>query len=147
MVDRISLWHLIWIGILSQQPTYCIPNLPVCRKGLSNSELCLKILSATVKEIDVEVPDQMTAGAQYSLLCRTKGSYPAVKLEFWKAYKRLGARYQTVIIKALLSTHSVCPWGLQLFQPSNGYKPNSFTHISIWLAFEIWVLGFIEFAN
>ncbi|CAG7717592.1 unnamed protein product, partial [Allacma fusca] len=48
----------------------------------------------TAKQIELEVPDQMTAGAQYNFVCKTAGAYPSVRMEFWKVQKRIGPKYQ-----------------------------------------------------
>jgi hypothetical protein len=49
-----------------------------------------------VKEVDLVVPDEMTAGVQQFLTCTSHGAYPTVKIEFWKMQKRLSPKLQMV---------------------------------------------------
>ncbi|OXA59385.1 Cell adhesion molecule 2 [Folsomia candida] len=59
-----------------------------------------------VKEVDLEVPDEMTAGNEYLIRCKSVGAYPEIKIEFWKMQKRLGPTYQARSEADNVTTHN-----------------------------------------
>lgn len=61
-----------------------------------------------MKYCELKVPEDMTAGDEYKIVCSTRGAYPNVKIEFWKMQKRIGTKFQTVI--KLFVIHFVLIW-------------------------------------